>query len=457
VPHSGASSFTRVLAPTAILGYGFPVSSLREGMRRSPHVIAVDAGSTDPGPYYLGAGEAFTDRVAVKRDLRLLVEAARSARIPLLIGSAGGSGGEPHLERDLEVLLEVAKEHGAHFRLAVIHAEVDKRRVTDALRLGRIAEPGPVPKLSEKAIEASVRIVAQMGPEPLVQALEAGAEIVLAGRAYDPAIFAAVPLIRGCSRGPAIHLGKILECGAIAATPGSGSDCMFGYLDGEAFDVEALDSERRCTVTSVAAHTLYEKSDPLMLPGPGGHLDLSQTIFEQIGEGRVRVRGSRFAASDDYFVKLEGVEKVGYRTVSIAGCRDPFMIEAIDGIVASVTERACDNFDLDGADCGLSFKLYGKNGVMGMLEPSRDHVPLELGIVIEAVAPTQRAADTLCAFARSTMLHCSYPGRVATGGNLAFPYSPSDLSARAVYRFSVYHLMRVQDPCELFPIEYLEV
>ena len=457
MPQSDASSVTRVLAPTAILGYGFPVLSLREGMRLSPHVIAVDAGSTDPGPYYLGAGEAFTDRAAVKRDLRLLVEAARSARIPLLIGSAGGSGGEPHLQRDLEVLLEVAQEHGSHFRLAVIHAELDKRRVADALRLGRIAEPGPVPRLSEQAIEASVRIVAQMGPEPLVQALEAGAEIVLAGRAYDPAIFAAVPLIRGCSRGPAVHLGKILECGAIAATPGSGSDCMFGYLDGDAFDVEPLDPERRCTVTSVAAHTLYEKSDPLTLPGPGGHLDLSQTTFEQIGECRVRVRGSRFAASDDYFVKLEGVEKVGYRSVSIAGCRDPLMIEAIDGIVASVTERAFDNFDLDGADRGLSFKLYGRNGVMGMLEPSRDHVPLELGIIIEAVAPTQRAADTLCAFARSTMLHCSYPGRVATGGNLAFPYSPSDLSVGAVYRFSVYHLMRVQDPCELFPIEYLEV
>ena len=78
-----------------------------------------------------------------------------------------------------------------------------------------------------------MRIVAQMGPEPLVQALESGAEVVLAGRAYDPAVFAAVPLTRGCSRGPAVHLGKILECGAIAATPGSGSDCLFGSLDGE--------------------------------------------------------------------------------------------------------------------------------------------------------------------------------------------------------------------------------
>ena len=36
----------KVLSPTAILGYGFPMSSFNEGMKRNPDVIAVDAGST---------------------------------------------------------------------------------------------------------------------------------------------------------------------------------------------------------------------------------------------------------------------------------------------------------------------------------------------------------------------------------------------------------------------------
>lgn len=453
----GGARVTRVLSPTAILGYGFPVESFREGMRRHPHVIAVDAGSTDPGPYYLGAGKPFTDRAAVKRDLLLLVEAARSEGIPLLIGTAGGSGGEPHLQRDLDLLREVAQELSVHFPLAVVHAQVSKDRVKQALRLGQIDETGPAGKLTEAIIEAAARIVGQMGPEPLVQALESGAEVVLAGRAYDPAVFAAVPLRRGCHRGPAVHLGKILECGAIAATPGSGSDCLFGYLNGESFEVETLSAERRCTVSSIAAHTLYEKSDPLMLPGPGGHLDLSETTFDQVGDRRVRVIGSRFVLSDAYWVKLEGVEKGGYRTVSIAGCRDPFMIAAIDEIVESVKQRVFDNFDIDGESCRLSFRLYGRDGVMGALEPSHNHVPLELGIVIEAVAPTQQLANTMCAFTRSTMLHCSYSGRVATAGNLAFPYSPSDLPAGEVYRFTVYHLMQVKDPCELFQTEYIEV
>lgn len=46
-----------------------------------------------------------------------------------------------------------------------------------------------------------------------------------------------------------------------------------------------------------------------------------------------------------------------------------------------------------------------------------------------------------------------YPGRVSTAGNLAFPYSPSDQKAGAVYAFSLYHLLKVADPISPFPFE----
>ena len=80
----------------------------------------------------------------------------------------------------------------------------------------------------------------------------------------------------------------------------------------------------------------------------------------------------------------------------------------------------------------------------------------ELMIIIEAVAPTQEQADTICGFARSTMLHFGYEGRIATAGNLAFPFSPSDSQMGEVYEFNVYHLMKVDNPTDLFPIEYME-
>lgn len=38
-----------------------------------------------------------------------------------------------------------------------------------------------------------------------------------------------LPIKEGFPKGLAIHIGKILECAAICALPGSGSDCMFGY------------------------------------------------------------------------------------------------------------------------------------------------------------------------------------------------------------------------------------
>jgi hypothetical protein len=447
----------RVLSPTAILGYGFPLDSFKEGMKRKPHAIAVDAGSTDPGPYYLGAGISFTDRNSVKRDLEIILEAAVTNGIPLLIGSAGGSGGEPHLNRDTWLIREIAREKGLHFRLASIHAELEREKVREALEMGKITPLGPVPPLSKEDLDQTVRIVGQMGIEPLVGALEAGAQVVVAGRAYDPSVFAAPLIQQGFRPGPAIHLGKILECGAIAATPGSGSDCLLGRIGAGYFEVEPLNATRRCTVTSVAAHTLYEKSDPLYLPLPGGCLDLKNAKFEQTPEDRVRVTGSRFMPAQKYTVKLEGVRKDGYRTVAIAGCRDPVMIKEIDQVVDTVKERARDNFAGTGYDYFLDFKFYGKNGVMGLLEPERNEVPHELGIVIEAVGETQEIADTICGFARSTMLHCSYPGRVATAGNLAFPYSPSDFKGGEVYRFSIYHLMEVNDPFELFPLEIINI
>ncbi len=440
----------RVLSPTAILGYGFPLASFQAGLERNPHVIAVDAGSTDPGPYYLGSGESFTQRSAVKRDLRYMIDAALQRKIPLIIGTAGGSGAKPHVDWNLAIIEEILVELKKEAQIAVIYSDIDRDILLQELKNGRVKPLGPVAELTEEDILASTNIVAQMGLEPIMEAIEKGAEIIVSGRAYDPTVFAALPVLKGFDMALALHMGKILECAAIAANPGSGSDCLMGTIGADSFILETLNSERECTRLSVAAHTLYEKSDPYSLPGPGGTLDLHGTTFEQLPGGRVRVAGTEFVPTDGYFLKLEGASLMGYRTISIAGVRDPIMISQIDEIIERVKDRVADNFQ-DLKDYQLHVHCYGKNGVMGELEPhpAPGH---ELGLVIEAVAPTQEIADTICSFARSTMLHYGYPGRKATAGNLAFPYSPSDVSAGAVYKFSIYHLLQVDDPKSLFPV-----
>jgi len=448
----------RILSTTAILGYGFPISSFEEGMKRKPHLIAVDAGSTDPGPYYLGAGVSFTDRDAVKRDLEIMIKAGVEHGIPVCIGSAGGSGGDPHVDLTREIIEEIARENDLHFKLAVIRSELSKDMIKNELKAGRVLSLEPAPELTEEVIDNTTRIVAQMGVQPFVEAHKQNAQVILAGRAYDPAVFAALAVSEGYDMGLATHLGKILECAAICATPGSGSDCMFGYIGPDYFRVEPLSPVRKCTTVSVAAHTLYEKTDPCILPGPGGHLDLTETKFEQETDNTVRVSGSKFIPAESYTLKLEGARKIGYRTVSIAGTRDPIMTKKIDDIITGVKERVADNFKGDNKKYTLNFIIYGRDGVMGKLEPLRENPPShEFGIIIEAVADTQELANTICATARSTMLHYGYEGRRATAGNLAFPYSPSDFKAGEVYVFSVYHLLQVDDPASVFPIEYIEL
>ena len=443
----------RILSPTGIVGYGFPEESFAAGVALKPDLIACDAGSTDPGPYYLGSGIPFTNDTAVKRDLTLMLKAACELHVPLIVGSAGGSGATPHLERDVRIIREIAREQKLSFKLAVISAEFEKDYLLEALRAGRIEKLGPAPEVTEEDILASTHIVAQMGIEPIMRALDDGAQVIICGRCYDPAAFAALPVWLGYDKALALHLGKILECAAICATPGSGSDCIMGYLGEDYFCVEPLNPERRCTPASVAAHTLYEKSNPTILPGPSGHLDLNECRFTAESERRVRVTGSRFVPERIPSVKLEGCRQAGFRTISICGNRDPIFISQVEDILNDLKKRTAANLSAD-FEYQLDFIVYGKNGVMGALETADRITSHEIGIVIDALADTQEHASAVCSVARSTLLHYGYPGRIATAGNLAFPFSPSDIKVGPVYVFSVYALLRDEDPASLFKRSY---
>ena len=453
---TGTGESFRVLSPTAILGYGFPEESFRRGIEKKPDLVAVDAGSSDPGPYYLGAGKSFTSRAAVKRDLEIILPAVIEAGIPFVMGSAGGCGAGPHVDWTLDILNEVARERKLAFRLAVIRADISKRDVLDALDNGRLQPLGPADELTKEDVDASVRIVAQMGAEPVNAALREGSQVVVCGRCYDPVAFAAPAVLRGFPAGLAYHMGKILECAAIAATPGSGSDCVMGTLYKDSFVLESMNPERRFTRTSTAAHTLYEKSDPYVLPGPGGAIDLRETTFEEIEGGRVRVSGTRYLPAAPS-VKLEGVRPAGFRTTCIAGVRDPILVGQIDSVLATVRGLADENFSLRAGEDHLHFHVYGRNAVMGELEPRRAEPGHELGIVFDVIAASQERAHALCAFVRSTLLHYGYPGRISTAGNLALLYSPSDIDCGETYAFNIHHLMTVENPESLFPIEYAEV
>ncbi|MBI2215765.1 MAG: acyclic terpene utilization AtuA family protein [Candidatus Rokubacteria bacterium] len=443
-----------ILAPEGMLGYGIPARSLEEGLKRDPAALAVDAGSTDPGPYYLGAGVPFTNRRAVKRDLTMMLEAAVERRIPALVGSAGGSGGRPHLEWMLDVYREIARERKWRLRTAAIPADVDPAWLKARIADGKVRPLDLTTPLTADEVDRSVRIVAQMGLAPLVRALELDVDVVIAGRACDAAVIGAVPIRAGFDPALVIHMGKILECGGAAAYPRHGSDSLLGTVDDESFTVEPPNPDKVCTVASVAAHSLYERADPYVLHLPEGAIDLRRTRFEQATPRAVRVTGTRFVAAERCTLKLEGVRRVGARTITVAGVRDPILVSQLDPWLANVRERVEDVYGTAGYR--LLFHVYGRNGVMGPLEPLKQTQAHELGVVIEVVADDAESSAAILALARSAALHATYPGRKAIAGNLAFPFSPSDLRAGEVYEFNVHHLVEVDDPLELFPIKVFE-
>ena len=111
-----------------------------------------------------------------------------------------------------------------------------------------------------------------MGPEPFIEALDAGAQVVLAGRASDPASWAAAATRAQLPPAPAWYAGKMLECGATPSIP-KGHDCLFVTVRDDHVECEPTNPARRCTPLSIANHSLHENSSPIHHIEPGGMLD----------------------------------------------------------------------------------------------------------------------------------------------------------------------------------------
>jgi hypothetical protein len=436
------------LAASGQLGYGIPEPAFLAGLARRPDFIGCDMGSVDPGPYYLGSGRMATSAAVTRRDLRLVLTGARRLGVPLLIGSAGTAGAAPPLDATLEMVRDIARECGLHFRLASIRADIQKEIVKRALREGRLRPLGAMPDLAESDIEACPHLVGQMGTEAFVRAVETGADVVVAGRACDTAVFAAIPQRLGYPMAAVMHMAKIIECTSICCTPG-GRDAMLATLDGDGFVLESMNPERHATPMSVAAHSLYEQADPFSVSEPEGTLWVDQARYEAVDEHRTRVRGGRFEPAPRPTVKVEGAAVAGERAVLLAASVDPRFIAAAPGILVEVerTARAI----LPG-DYRLYVRTYGVDGVTRW-PTAPAGPPREVFILAECIARTAEKATAALGVFKQYLLHHGFPGRISTGGNLAFPFTPPEVATGTAYRFAVYHVMDVEDLAGLFPVE----
>ncbi len=449
---------TLVLVPSGALGLGFDSKALAAGLDHKPDIIAIDGGSTDSGPFYLGSGSSKYSRSATKEEWRELMIARNALGVPLVIGTCGTCGADACVDWMLEITAELAQELGQHLKVALLYSSQPSKRIKEALVQGRIADLSPALQICDAVVDSCSNIVALAGAEQIQAALDTGADIVLAGRTTDTAIIAALPLARSDHAGGAWHGAKIAECGALCTTrPRSGVIAV--EFDDAGFTVFPLAKDARCTAHTVSAHMLYENADPFILHEPGGHLDVSQAGYEEVRDNRVRVSGSRWVTSDTYTVKLEGARIAGYQTLVMAMLRDRSYVEAAATWAGDIERRVRtqlqDHMGLNSGDFDLELRLIGQNATLGEYE-TLNQVPVEVGVMAIVTAQTQALADEIAKALNPFLLHhpLTEDEELPT---FAFPFSPAEISRGPIYEFCLNHVMVLDDPMEAFRLETVDL
>ncbi|MFD7307461.1 acyclic terpene utilization AtuA family protein [Promicromonospora sp. NPDC059942] len=445
----------RILTPSGMLGAGWDESTIERGLALGVDVITLDGGSTDSGPYYLGSSTPKTAAQAVARDLRSLLKAAARADVPLIIGSCGTSGTDAGVDWVAGLAAGVMAEEGLDLKVARIYSEQDAADLKEHLDAGRIHALPPLGALSAETLEDCTHVVGMMGHEPIVEALEAGAQVILAGRATDTALAAAYPLLKGMPAGPTWHAAKIVECGGQATTnPRTGG--VYTTIDAGGFTIEPLDPETACTPRTVAAHMLYETVDPFQMREPDGTLDVRDAVYTALDERTVRVEGSRFHVADQHTVKLEGARITGYQTMSFTAVRDPLILRDIDAwadlMRTMIRQWVSGTLGLADDEYAFDLRLYGHDAVLDDLEPESGP-PREVGVMLLVDAADQATATAVAKLVNPLMLHLPTPA-MGYLPSLAFPTSPAEVERGAAYEFVLNHVVDSPTPTSLFRIEY---
>ncbi|MCB2127756.1 MAG: acyclic terpene utilization AtuA family protein [Rhodobacteraceae bacterium] len=440
----------RVLIPTGALGLGYDRQALERGVASQPDIIAVDGGSTDSGPAYLGRGQSKYSRATVKAEWRELMIARAKAQVPLVIGTAGTSGADSAVDWMWDITRELAEELGQTLRVARLYSGQNPGKIADAFGAGRIISLPAAPAVDAGVIRSCTNIVALAGAEQVQAALATGADIVIAGRTTDTAIIAALPLMCGCNAGGAWHGAKIGECGALATTnPASGTILI--TFDATGFTVEPMGATARATPYTVSAHMLYENSDPYLLYEPGGVLDVTEAKYKALDDRRVRVEGSVWR-SGKHSVKLEGARIAGYQTVSLTLVRDRRYIAGIRDWVAGIEARAradiAQRMNIGPEDYGIEIRLIGLDATLGGLE-TREVTPAEVGVLAIATAPSEAEATEIGKILNPYLLHHALTADEPMP-TFAFPFSPAEMSRGALYEFVLHHIIELDDPMAVF-------
>ena len=451
IQHQRSANRTlRIVCPNGHLGFApIKTGSFEIGIASEPDLICANSGSCDIGPGPLGADVSSSPLAWQTHDLEHMLLAARRLGVPMIIGSAGDTGTNSRVDMFVQIIKDLARKHALPaFRVGWFHSEVPRAELERRLDAGEvIAGLDDRPALDAATLAATDRVVAVAGVHPYIALLNAGADVIIGGRSSDCAIFAAPAIRAGYPEALAYYYGKVLECASFCAEPYGGKESVLGEITMEDVKVTAMLPSQRCTIASVAGHAMYERADPFSEYVLGGRLDMSQCVYDQYDERTCRITGPRFVPATDLQVKLEGAGKIGERYVGMVGVRDPYTIAHIDEVIAWARSQAHERFGDSGYQ--LHYTVYGRDGVMGELEPLRHQPGHELCIVVQGVAPTREIAEEVCMIGLRQMFYARLPQVKGTAGGVAFAFDEV-LPASPAYRWTLNHTMSVADPMALF-------
>ncbi|KAA9166481.1 DUF1446 domain-containing protein [Amycolatopsis acidicola] len=418
-------------------------------------VIVAQGTGSDWGPYWLGSGEMPAADVAA--NVEPYVAAAVRHGVPFVF-SFGIAGSDVHLERDLAQFDALCERRGWDLRVGVVRSEVDKdllkRAVEDGPAVVAAGEDPQLPaELGTADVDAAERVVALIGPEPVMAALADGVDGVLTGRALDIGLFMALPMLRGLPKAIAAHAGKLLECGGLAAEPGDSGQCLWAELGPDGFEVRSPSPDHVVSVRSLVSHTFYERSHPSLEENPGGVLDLREATYRPTELG-VWCEGAAWIEKP-YTVLMEGATRTGFRAVSVLGVREPALLARIrewaDSAEGQVRGAARFATAFAEGKVELGIRIFGLDGVLGALEPHDRVTGHEASVIVDVVADDRALAEQVAYFAFIRLFIGPYPGRKTTAGNAAAPFMPVVIPVSEVYRFGIYHLLPLTDPVAPFP------
>ena len=261
-PAATANRGLRILCHNGHLGFApTKIGSFERGLAAEPDMIACDSGSSDCGPIPLGSDGSASPLAWQTHDIEAMLLGARRLGVPMIIGSAGDTGTDSRVDRYVGIVRDLAKKHGlAPFRLGYFYSEISPQAVRERMLAGAVVSGlDGRPDLSLDELAATDRIVAVAGVHPYIKLLDMGAEVIIGGRSSDCAIFAHLPSA-WLSRSARLLLWQVLECASFCAEPYAGRSLSKITMARES-DRDA--AGQRCTVASVAAHAMYERSNLL--------------------------------------------------------------------------------------------------------------------------------------------------------------------------------------------------